>query len=96
MHGEICGGRRHRKIRNYLIDETNRKKKKRKEKAKLQREQLKVLARRLTKQREKNRKDERVIGPKSNTFPTVDGWKIDRVEVRLDRLTIKDYTDITH
>ena len=45
--------------------------------------------------REKNKKDERVIGPKSNTFPAVDGWKIDGEEVRLDRLTIKDYTNIS-
>jgi hypothetical protein len=38
--------------------------------------------------------DERIIGPKSESFPMMDGWKIDGEKVRLDRLTIKTYTDI--
>tara|TARA_B110000046_G_scaffold118207_1_gene125009 strand:+ start:2316 stop:6662 length:4347 start_codon:yes stop_codon:yes gene_type:complete len=37
--------------------------------------------------------DERVIGPKSTTFPMIEGWKMDGTAVRLDRLTIKAYTE---
>ena len=37
--------------------------------------------------------DERVIGPKSTAFPMMEGWLIDGETVRLDKLTIKTYTD---
>ena len=45
--------------------------------------------------RERGQKDERVIGPKSKAFPMMEGWEIDGTEVRLDRLTIKVYTDLS-
>ena len=43
--------------------------------------------------RDKAGLDERVIGPKSTTFPMIEGWKMDGKAVRLDRLTIRTYTD---
>lgn len=41
----------------------------------------------------KNEPDERIIGPKSTTFPMVEGWHLDGEPMRMDRVTIKTYTN---